>query len=116
MQRTRWRGPLIWVVRCLMTEVVETYWWLDSSALPDRLLWARLRIFSDGSAEILDLDGRSHRFGDRGRAKLWLLEDAYCLLADLIEGGDVGIDAVPPQAENDGASAPWMRTKRETDL
>jgi len=58
-----------------MPTVVETSWWLDWGALPGRLLWARLYVFADGSAEVLDLDGHYHRFGDREEAALWLNED-----------------------------------------
>ena len=42
-----------------MATVVEISWWLDWSALPERLLWARLRVFADGSADVLDLGALS---------------------------------------------------------
>lgn len=97
-----------------MPEVVETSWWLDESALPD-LLWARLRVFADGSAEVLDLDGRCHRFGSRDEAALWLNEDEYSPLADLVEDGEVQLDVAPPQAENDRGLVPLMLVRRGTD-
>src|SRR5690349_11193411 len=97
-----------------MSTIVETSWWLDWSALPERVLWARLRVCSNGAAEILDLDGRCHRFDSRTDAVLWLNEDEYSLLADLIEDGEVGIDIVPPHAENDEFLVPLMSVIRKS--
>ena len=95
-----------------MSEVVGTSWWLDWSGLPDRLLWARLRVFADGTAEVFDLDGRYHRFGDREEATLWLNEDEYSALARLIEDGEVERHVTPPQAEDVRALVPLMRVER----
>lgn len=96
-----------------MSEVVETSWWLDWGGLPNRLLWARLRVFADGTAEVFDLDGRYHRFGDRDEATLWLNEDEYSTLAHLIEDGEVEHHVAPPQAEDDPALVPLMLVERE---
>jgi hypothetical protein len=98
-----------------MTEAVETSWWLDWSGLPDHLLWARLRVFADGSAEILDLDGRYHRFGDREAAVLWLNEDEYSLLEHLVEDGEVGLEVLPPTAEDDAELVQLMMVQRDGD-
>jgi hypothetical protein len=51
-------------------------WWLDESALPD-LVWARLRTFEDGKAEVLDMDGRISIFASAGDAANYLMEDEY---------------------------------------
>ena len=90
----------------------ETSWWLDWSALPDRLLWARLDVASDGSAVVLDLDGRYHRFPDEQSAKDWLYEDEYSLLVHLVEEGEVDDTVLPPSAPNDEALIPLMRVNR----
>ncbi len=63
-----------------MTSVVLETWWLDESALPD-LLWARLRCFSDGRAEVFDLDGNVTSFATAEEARMFLLEDEYAQLA-----------------------------------
>jgi hypothetical protein len=96
-----------------MPSVVETSWWLDWSALPERLLWARLRVLADGTAEVLDLDGHYHRFDNRQEAAFWLDEDEYSTLAHLVEDGEVGVDVAPPQAENDRCLVPLMLVLRE---
>jgi hypothetical protein len=79
---------------------METSWWLDWSALPD-LLWAPLQVATDGSAVVLDLDGRYHRFPDGQSARLWLNEDEYLDLAHLVESEEVGREVVPPSAPSD---------------
>ena len=78
-------------------------WWIDEGGLPD-LLWARLQVFSDGSAEVLDLDGRLHRFPTERAARYWLLEDEYVPVEsvedeDLTYSGLSRVDLVPPSAE-----------------
>lgn len=91
-----------------MGSTIETSWWLDTSALPRRLLWARLRISADGSAEVLDLDGCHHRFDIVREAIHWLLEDEYSRLDGLIEDGEVGADLAPPHAATDAELVPLM--------
>ena len=59
-----------------MSSVVLETWWLDTTGLPD-LLWARLRVFSDETAEVFDLDGGYSRFASLEEARLFLLEDEY---------------------------------------
>jgi hypothetical protein len=87
---------------------VETSWWLDWGALPDRLIWARLQVAEDGSAVVLDMDGAYHRFPDRQAARSWLNEDEYSLLAHLVEDGEVGGDVLPPAASSDRELIPLM--------
>jgi hypothetical protein len=85
--------------------VVFESWWLDESALPD-LLWARLRCFSDGRAEVLDLDGRYTQFASEDEARLFLLEDEYAQLdriavENFIDAGMSPGVPRPPQAHSD---------------
>ena len=46
-------------------------WWLDESAFP-YLLWACLRVYENGAAEVLDLDGNIHEFASDEAARSWL--------------------------------------------
>ena len=101
------------VIRRRRASRVEASWWLDWSALPDRLLWARLQVADDGSAVVLDLDGAYHRFPDRQAARFWLNEDEYSLLAHLVEDGEVGPDVVPPLAASDRELVPLMLVERK---
>ena len=71
-------------------------WWLDWSALPERLLWARLERLPD-SAVVKDCDGHLHRFADVSDAKRWLMEDEYTELSVLISDGEVAPSTLPPQ-------------------
>jgi hypothetical protein len=79
----------------------QTTWWLDSGALPDRLVWARLIVAANDSAIVFDCDGHYHNFSTSQEAKLWLLGDEYSLLSHLVEEGEVRSDQVPPSAPND---------------
>ncbi|HEX8230900.1 MAG TPA: hypothetical protein VF826_16510 [Chloroflexia bacterium] len=76
-------------------------WWLDRSALPGTLMWSRLTVYGDGSAEVLDLDGKSHEFTSRKDAEDWLSEDEYSPMDDLVEDGDLPATMVPPSAPSD---------------
>lgn len=90
-----------------MFSPVETFWLLDWSALPD-LLWARIQVAADGSAIVLDLDGKYFYFPDRHTAELFLYEDEYSLLAHLIGDGEVEANTAPPMADSDQALVPLM--------
>jgi hypothetical protein len=83
-----------------LTPPVLEEWWLDSSALPD-LFWARLSLYSDGSADVLDLDGVYHEFSSREEAQYWLGEDEYKRMSDLIEDGELPPSIAPPTASSD---------------
>lgn len=75
-------------------------WWLDWGALPDRLIWARLGLLSDGGAEVLDCDGKTHHFHSEEAARLWLAEDEYSTLETLVEEGEVE-PLLPPTASSE---------------
>jgi hypothetical protein len=91
-------------------------WFLDVSGFPD-LLWARLQIFTDGSAEVLDLDGKVHRFSSEQEARYWLAEDEYQALEsidaeDLAYGGLAREELVPPSAVAQSELVPQMQVRR----
>lgn len=88
---------------------METSWWLDWSALPHRLIWARLQVAENGSAVVLDMDGVYHRFPDRREAGFWLNEDEYSQLVHLVDDGEVGPEVSPPVASSDPELIPLMR-------
>ena len=95
--------------------MAEASWWLDASALPARLLWARLDVFADGSASVLDLDGRYHLFAERASAVLWLAEDEYESLAGLVADGSVGPGVAPPVAASDRQLVPLMVARADAE-
>jgi len=97
-----------------MNRVVEESWWLDWSALPERWLWARLRDFTGGSAEVLDSDGKYHQFPNSAAARLWLAEDEYSKLEELIEDGELPPEIQPPQTANDRDLGPLMSVQRSS--
>ncbi len=57
-------------------EIREESWWLMYCSFPS-LNWARLRVFVNGMAEVLDMDGSTHKFEEAQNARNWLLEDEY---------------------------------------
>ena len=91
---------------------METTWWLNWSWLPERLLWARLRVASDGTAVVFDLDGVYHGFADRQSATFWLNEDEYSLFTHLVEDGEVEVGICPPTAISDQELVPLMLVER----
>jgi len=96
--------------------MVRETWWLDDSGFPD-LLWARLRVFADGSADVLDLDGKVHRFLTEQEARAWLAEDEYQPFEslsddDLKDGGLTREELVPPSALQDADLVPKMLVRR----
>jgi hypothetical protein len=79
-------------------------WWLDEASLPE-LFWARLRV-GDDAADVLDSDGQLRPFATAGAARLWLLEDGYLPLDDLVRDGHVPADVAVPAAS--GSSPPGL--------
>ena len=61
----------------------EIEWWVSHCTLPE-LLWARLRVFSDGTADVCFVpDGTLCGFDARHYAEYFLGEDEYTKLASL---------------------------------
>lgn len=94
-----------------MRAVVETTWWLEWFATRTDQHWARLQVFSDGSAEVLDIDGHYQRFATREAAKLWLLEDEHSLAERVIEEEQL-TGLTPPWAPTDTELIPLMLVRK----
>ncbi len=97
-------------------KVVRQDWWLDPTGFPS-LLWARLRVFSNGSADVLDLDGVLRLFPTEQLARYHLIEDEYELSSgiedqDLKGGGLSRNDLVPPSGEPDSERVSHMLVRR----
>jgi hypothetical protein len=75
-------------------------WWLDWSISGDNqfvdVVWARIQVFSDLSAEVFDMDGRTIYFEDETLASNELSEDEYRRFKDLDEENeqDLGVPLV----------------------
>ena len=87
-------------------------------SLPE-LNWARLRVFSDGTADVFDCDGTTHRFASEKEACLWLLEDEFMRLEkltpdDVTPDGIDRADLVPPSGETESELLPKMRGRCQT--
>jgi hypothetical protein len=91
---------------------VATTWWLDWSALPDQLIWARLQVGADSTAVVLDMDGVYHQFSDLKAAIDWLHQDEYSQLIHMVESGEVDATVSPPTAANDQELVPLMLVQR----
>ena len=96
-----------------MSDLIEESWWLEWGSDSTRLLWARLRVLADGSAEVLDLDGKHHHFEGRDDAALWLAEDEYSRYEHLVADGDVPPTTRPPTAESERELVQKMLDPRE---
>lgn len=70
-----------------------------------------------GSAGVLDLDGKVHRFGTEQEARFWLAEDEYISL-ESVEDDELEYAAltreelVPPSALRDSELVPKMLVRR----
>ena len=94
-----------------MSASAEITWWLDWGSAPEQLLWARLSVFADGSAEIFDLDGRYHQFKGRNDAIDWLLQDEYVRYESLLLDGEIPSGVIPPTASNDALLQTHMHVR-----
>lgn len=62
--------------------VAETEWWLNAESLPD-LVWARLRVFSDGTADACFAEGVTlYGFENRAHAANLLATDDFSRFSD----------------------------------
>jgi hypothetical protein len=81
--------------------VAKVLWYLHDPDLPAKLNWARLRVFSDGSADSTFADGPLYGFDNEAYAGYILTEDEYVCFStfDDEDERDTGIrtaDIVPP--------------------
>jgi hypothetical protein len=86
--------------------IVEVEWWLEWAGLPERLTWARLRVFQDGTADVsFGPDGGIYGFDNRTYAGYFLSADEFQPLEtmdeeDEAEYGIVVESLVPPVWED----------------
>jgi hypothetical protein len=84
--------------------LIKEEWWLDWDILDHQfidVIWARIQVFSNLSAEVFDVDGRTIYFEDETSAANELSEDDYRRFANLDEEDeqDLGVslaDLKPP--------------------
>ncbi len=85
------------------TEPAQTHWWLAS--LGNLLVWARLRVYPSGRADVLSSDGELVRYPDELDARAALMDARYAALDGLDEDDAVALgreldDLQPPEAES----------------
>lgn len=89
-------------------------WWVAS--LGDTLVWARMRVFDSGLAEVFSADGETLRYDDEDSAHGALL-DAEFRAFDGLDEDDAAVlgfdlDSIdPPEAENDEDLLRYMTQK-----
>ena len=89
--------------------LAQVEWWLSyCSEYPD-LAWARLRVFSDGSADAAFEASKVYGFESREYASYFLSEDEYMPLDSMDEQdeSDIGVkkaDISPPSWKDDARS------------
>jgi hypothetical protein len=98
-------------------EVETTEWWLMWGHFPN-LNWARLRVFTDGSADVFDMDGAAHEFPNAEEARMFLAEDEFSELSsfdeeDEREWGMALRSLTPPAGASDEELLPKMFVKAE---
>lgn len=86
--------------------LAEVEWWISSCSEYPNLYWARLRVFSDGSADAAFDKSKVYGFDDRKFAGYFLAEDEYMPFASMDEQDetDIGVkkaDISPPSWEDD---------------
>jgi len=96
------------------SEPVNEQWWLAS--LGDTIIWARLRIYESGVAEVLDAAGEVLRYHDMDAAHTALLDAEFRAFDGLDEDDALAfgfdLDSVePPHAESDEELLPMMTEK-----
>ena len=95
-------------------ETHEDQWWIAS--LGDALVWARMRIYDSGVAEIFNAEGEVLRYDDEDAARMAML-DAEFRAFDGLDDDDATVlgfelDCIePPDAENDEELLPLMTEK-----
>jgi hypothetical protein len=82
------------------------------------LNWARLRVFTDGSADVFDMDGRTLEFPDEEEASMSLAEDEFSELSEFDEEDERewGIplrSLAPPTGDSDEELLPQMYVRVE---
>ncbi len=89
--------------------LAEVEWWLSyCSEYPD-LSWARLRTFSDGTADAAFDESKVYGFDERKYAGYFLREDEYMPLISMDEQDEAGLgvkkaEVSPPTWKNDATA------------
>ena len=99
-----------------MKQITHIRWFLMDTSFPD-LNWARLRLYSDGSADIFDCDGKLHQFSNEEEAHVFLSEDEFVPFEALDEEDEQELgckrqEIQPPVAVNDKELQPKMLIRR----
>lgn len=76
-------------------DIGDAEWWLDEAALPE-LIWARLSRGLDGWF-VDHCDGMRAIFETREFAEVFLREEEYARLAELISEGEIPPGTTPPR-------------------
>jgi hypothetical protein len=95
------------VLAMIIRTAIETAWWLEWGATASHQRWARLQVFADGSAQVLDLDGFYHDFETAHDAINWLSEDEYSPAEHVIEEARL-FGLLAPNAGTDKDLVPLM--------
>ncbi|HVJ16425.1 MAG TPA: hypothetical protein VM686_13380 [Polyangiaceae bacterium] len=70
--------------------VVSVFWYLHDCDLPEKLTWARLRVFDDGSADsTFSADSTAFGFVEECYASYILTEDEYVCFSTFDDENDV---------------------------
>ncbi len=112
-------------IKQVVKALVKEEWWLDWSISGDNqfvdLVWARIQVFSDLSAEVFDIDGRTIYFEDETLASNELSEDEYRRFENLDEEDeqDLGVSLVnlePPVIKEKQNLKPLMKVRFQRKL
>ncbi|WP_348252754.1 hypothetical protein [Trichocoleus desertorum] len=80
--------------------------------------WARLRVFTNGTADVFDMDGVTHEFPDEEEARMVLQEDDFSELGTFDEEDErewgMSLRLLsPPTAASDDELLPKMFVRAE---
>ena len=93
-------------------EIELEQWWLAAPAM--LLVWARLRVFDSGIAQVFDSQGETLSYDSEDSARAALLEAEFCALDGLDDDDAVAMTGMladelqPPQGDSDEELLPQM--------
>ncbi|MBP0028938.1 hypothetical protein [Roseofilum sp. Guam] len=96
--------------------VLKETWWLAYTEFPD-LVWARIQVYEDGTAEILSPTGHRYKYKSEEEADLELSQDEYQRLHSLDEEDEeelgIPLSSIQiPSGESDNEIIQKMYVKR----
>ncbi len=85
-------------------DIQRTDWWLAS--LGNVMVWARMRIYNNGTADVLSSDGGLIRYADEAEARSALMDADYKSLEGMDDDDALPFDKlledlIPPEADSD---------------